>query len=73
MQPVNSLLNCENREQNSGKTEHDGDIPGEQAGSHGKRDKKAAESKHHEKIEKITADYIACKHFCLPLTNCCKA
>lgn len=48
MQPVKSLLNCKNREQNSGQAEHDGDISEEQAGRHGKWDKKAAESKHHE-------------------------
>lgn len=48
MQPVKSLLNCKNREQNSAQAEHDGDISEEQAGRHGKWDKKAAEPKHHE-------------------------
>ena len=72
MNTVKSLLNSENREQNSGKTEHDWNIPGEQAGRHGKRDKKTAETKYHEKIEKITAYYIADQDFGLLLTNCRK-
>ena len=72
MQPVKSLLNCKNREQNSGQAEHDGDISEEQAGRHGKWDKKTAEPKYHEKVEKITAYYIAHQDFGLLLTNCRK-
>ena len=51
MQSAKPLLNCENRQQNSGKTEHDWNISEKQVGRHGKRHKKATESKHHEKIK----------------------
>ena len=51
MHPVKSLLDCKNREQDCRETEHDGNIPEEQVGRHGKRDKKTAESKHHDEVE----------------------
>ena len=73
MQSAKSVLNCKNQEQNSGKTEHDWNVSWEQVGRNGEGDKNTAESKHHEKIKKITADYIAYKHFCLLLADCCEA
>ena len=73
MQTVKSLLDCKDREQNRRETEHDRNISVEEVGRQGKWDKKATESKHHEKIEKVAAYYVAYQDVGLVLTNCRKA